>query len=346
MPRLPQLLRQALIALAASPLSPPTRAEPPPPLAPLAPPTGDIAPVHDPVIIREGDTYHVFSTGLGNGPDRILAHRISHDLIHWQKAPPALAELPTWAQALIPGAKNAWAPDISYDGSRYRLYYAVSTFGSNRSAIGLLTSATLDPASPNYAWRDDGLIVASVPSDDFNAIDPNFIATRDGRHWLALGSFWSGLKLFELDPATGKPKSRTAPVLIARRLVPAGAPDPIEAPFLIDHGGWYWLVASYDYCCKGNASTYYTVVGRSRRITGPYRGKDGSAMLAGGGTILIRADLQEKERFRGPGHAGQFRDLNGTDILVYHAYDRENNGAPTLRVSRITWRDDGWPVAR
>jgi len=307
---------------------------------------GDISPTHDPVLIREGAVYHVFSTGLGDGPDRILSHRISRDLVHWEKAAPPLAALPDWATRAIPGATNAWAPDISYVGGRYRLYYSVSTFGSNRSAIGLLTSPTLDPARADYGWRDEGQVVASQRSDDYNAIDPNFLADRDGRHWLALGSFWSGLKLFALNPATGKPlKPGAAPIAIARRPAPASAPAPVEAPFLIDHGGWYWLVASYDYCCKGAASTYYTVVGRSRAITGPYLGKDGSAMLQGGGTILLRADLPEKQRFRGPGHAGHLRDADGSDYLVYHAYDRQEQGRPTLRIARLRWGADGWPVA-
>ncbi len=308
---------------------------------------GDIAPTHDPVIIREGDTYHVYSTGLGDGADRIIAHRVSRDLVHWEKAPTPLAALPDWATRAIPGAGNAWAPDISRVGGRYRLYYSISTFGSNRSAIGLLTSPTLDPAKPGYGWRDEGPVVMSNRSDDYNAIDPNFIAGRDGRHWLALGSFWSGLKLFALDPATGKLLNADArPVSIARRPAPAGAPAPVEAPFIVDHGGWYWLIASYDYCCKGNASTYYTVVGRSRAVTGPYLGRDGSTMMAGGGTVLLRADLPEKERFRGPGHAGHFRDADGADYLVYHAYDRENKGTPTLRLVRLRWDADGWPTAR
>ncbi|HEX8445439.1 MAG TPA: arabinan endo-1,5-alpha-L-arabinosidase [Sphingomonas sp.] len=306
---------------------------------------GDIAPTHDPVIIREGDTYHVFSTGIGDGPDRILAHRVSQDLVHWRKAPPPLSALPAWAARAIPGATNAWAPDLSFVAGRYRLYYSISTFGSNRSAIGLLSSPTLDAARPDYGWRDDGMVVLSSPSNDFNAIDPNFVAARDGTHWLALGSFWSGLKMFALDPATGKLRTAgEAPVSIARRPVPAGAPAPVEAPFVIDHGGWYWLIASYDYCCKGNASTYYTVIGRSRAITGPYLGKDGSAMMQGGGTILLRADLPEKQRFRGPGHAGHLRDRDGTDYLVYHAYDRQEKGIPTLRIVRLRWGADGWPV--
>lgn len=308
---------------------------------------GDITPVHDPVIIREGDTYHAFSTGIGEGGQGVLSARSSHDLVTWRREPAPFAALPVWAAKAIPGATNIWAPDISFVDGRYRLYYAVSTFGANRSAIGLATSATLDPAAPGYGWRDEGPVVQSTPADDYNAIDPAFVADRQGRQWLALGSFWTGLKLFPLDPATGKllhPGEK--PLALAHRPVPAGAPSIVEAPYIFEHGGWYWLLASYDYCCKGANSTYYTVIARSRTVEGPYRGRDNSSMLAGGGTILLRADLAEKQRFRGPGHPGHFRDAAGTDYVVYHAYDRDNRGAPTLRIAALRWDADGWPTAQ
>lgn len=310
-------------------------------------PQGDIRPVHDPVMIREGDTYHVFSTGIGVGDQRFVSHRTSTDLATWRRATAPFSKLPDWAAAAIPGATNMWAPDASFVNGRYRLYYSVSTFGSNRSAIGLATSATLDPAKPGYGWRDEGLVVMSTPSDDYNAIDPAFVAGADGRHWLALGSFWTGLKLFALDPATGKLlRAAEKPIAIAHRPVPAGAPSIEEAPYIFRHGGWYWLLASYDYCCKGVNSTYYTVIARSKRIEGPYVGKDGSSMLQGGGTILLRADLAEKQRFRGPGHSAYFRDWDGTygsDYVVYHAYDKAAGGAPTLRIAPLRWDAQGWP---
>lgn len=307
---------------------------------------GDIAPVHDPVMIREGGIYHLYSTGIGAEGQGIVSSRTSPDLVHWQRAAAPFDRLPPWAVAAIPGATNMWAPDIVRVNGRFRLYYAVSTFGSNRSAIGLATSATLDPAAPGYGWRDEGMVLMSTPVDDFNAIDPAFFADADGRHWLSFGSFWTGLKLVELDPATGKPlHPRERPRALATRPVPAGAPSIVEAPFILAHGGYHWLLASYDYCCKGVNSTYYTVAGRARSVEGPYLGRDGSSMLAGGGTILLRADLQEKQRYRGPGHPGHLRDADGTDYVVYHAYDREAKGAPTLRIAPLRWGADGWPVA-
>ena len=305
--------------------------------------TGDLTPTHDPVIIRQGETYHVFSTGHGK---RLIETRTSPDLIHWTTGDPVFTALPDWAKQAIPGSDGMWAPDISFVDGRYRLYYSVSTFGSNRSAIGLATSPTLDPKAANYGWRDEGLVVMSTKDDDYNAIDPNFIVDRTGRHWLSLGSFWTGIKLFELDRKTGKPlKASAKPISIARRPAPDGGPAPVEAPFIVDHGGYYWLMVSYDYCCKGVNSTYYTVMGRSKAITGPYLGKDGSKLMEGGGTIFLRADLQEQQRFRGPGHAGWLHDANGKDYVVYHAYDKQANGAPTLRIAPVRWGADGWPVA-
>lgn len=308
--------------------------------------TGDLTPTHDPVIAHEGGTYHVFATGIGDGKGRIMTSRTSPDLVTWTTAGPIFTAMPGWALQAVPGTKSMWAPDIAFVNGRWRLYYSVSTFGSNRSAIGLATNPTLDSQAPNYGWRDEGLVVRSTPQDDFNAIDPNFVIDREGRHWLSLGSFWTGIKLFRLDPKTGKPLDPAAkPLSIARRPAPAGGPAPVEAPFIVDPGRYYYLFVSYDYCCKGANSTYYTVVGRAKDITGPYLGKDGSALMQGGGTIFLRADLEEKQRFRGPGHLGFLHDRNGKDYVVYHAYDRENRGAPTLRIAPVAWGADGWPVA-
>jgi arabinan endo-1,5-alpha-L-arabinosidase len=302
--------------------------------------TGDLVPTHDPVLVKEGRTYYVYGTG-----GHYLTTKTSPDLIHWTAGPPATPVLPGWAQAAVPGTKDMWAPDLSFWMGRWHLYYALSTFGSNRSAIGLFTSPTLDPKRPDYGWRDEGLIIRSTTSDNYNAIDPNYFTDADGHHWLALGSFWDGIKLFELN-SSGKLKSPgEQPFSLARRLAPKDGPAPVEGAYLIRHGGYYYLFASYDYCCKGVNSTYYTAYGRSRDVTGPYLGRDGSSMLEGRGTIILRGDLQEKARFRGPGHNGFLHDDDGKDYLVYHAYDKNSHGAPTLRISPVRWTADGWPEA-
>ncbi len=202
--------------------------------AELAEPRGDVAPVHDPCIIRADGLYHVFSTGQEDNEHGLVAWRTSPDLGRWTWRGAVFDAIPAWAQTAIPGTRGIWAPDISYFRGRYHLYYSVSTFGSNRSAIGLATAQSLDPARPSAGWQDHGPVLESHPDDDYNAIDANHLEDADGRHWLAVGSFWSGIKLFELDPATEGSRTARRKHSLARRPVPERAPGAIEAPFLIE----------------------------------------------------------------------------------------------------------------
>jgi arabinan endo-1,5-alpha-L-arabinosidase len=303
---------------------------------------GDIVGIHDPVIIREGSTYYLYSTN-GDSPPATIRIRSSTDLIHWTKRGHVFDQLPAWSTRLIPGARGAWAPDIAKVNGRYLLYYSVSTFGSSRSAIGLATNETLDPDAPNYRWRDEGAVVETRRDSDWNAIDPNHVIDREGRHWLVLGSFWTGIKLFALDAATGKlRKPDEKPHSLARRRAPIGGGRPVEAPFIVTRPDHYYLFVSYDYCCKGVESTYYVAVGRSKKITGPYVGRDGSKLMDGEGTVFIPV-YDEDGRFRGQGHNGFLHDEDGRDYVVYHAYDRQREGKPVLRISPVVWRRDGWP---
>jgi arabinan endo-1,5-alpha-L-arabinosidase len=82
----------------------------------------------------------------------------------------------------IPGFKNhIWAPDISYYNGLYYLFYSVSAFGKNTSAIGLTTNTTLHTDDPSYQWVDHGKIIQSIPGKtNWNAIDPNLITDKDG----------------------------------------------------------------------------------------------------------------------------------------------------------------------
>ncbi|MGH8220459.1 MAG: arabinan endo-1,5-alpha-L-arabinosidase [Steroidobacteraceae bacterium] len=302
--------------------------------------TGDLYPVHDPCIIKAGGTFYLFCTTPRADKPAQIPWRRSRDLLHWEKAGHVFAELPAWAHAAVPHAQTLWAPDISFFDGQYYLYYACSTFGSNRSVIGLATNTTLDPAESGYRWQDRGLVLESHPGDDFNALDPNRIGERSGRHWLAFGSFWSGLKLIELDPKSGLPLPAAKRHDLARRPKP---PDAIEAAFVIERAGNYYLFASFDFCCRGAQSTYYTVVGRAPQILGPYVDQRGVPMLAGGGTLVLAA-ASDDTRWRGPGHVAILRDA-GKDYIVYHAYDADHDGRPTLRIAPLGWTESDWPVA-
>jgi arabinan endo-1,5-alpha-L-arabinosidase len=199
----------------------------------------------------------------------------------------------------------------------------------------------LDPADPNYGWRDEGEVFASNRRDDYNAIDPNFVADEQGRHWLAFGSFWTGLKMLQLDPLTGKRAPRSKLISIAQR----PAPGAVEAPYIIRRGRYYYLFASYDFCCRGADSNYYTIVGRSKEVTGPYLDADGKPLLKGYGQIVLHAKLGKTGRWRGPGHVAVLKD-GSRYYIVYHAYDAQHGGIPTLRITELGWTADGWPVAK
>ncbi|MBB6095422.1 arabinan endo-1,5-alpha-L-arabinosidase [Povalibacter uvarum] len=300
---------------------------------------GNLFPVHDPCLVKEGDTYHLFSTGQAADATGLLPWRTSKDLVNWELRGKVFDAIPKWAQEAVPGTVGMWAPDIIHINGEYRLYYSCSTFGSNRSVIGLIANRTLDSASPDFQWEDRGLVIESQRNDDFNAIDSNVLVDREGQHWLTLGSFWSGIKLFPIDARTGKPRpGEKRKYSLASRPVPDKAPAAIEAPFLIERNGYYYLFVSFDYCCRGASSSYYIVAGRSKSVTGPYVGRDGKSMLDGYGTQILRGD----RRFRGPGHNAIFRE-GSNDYLVYHAYDAEHDGRPTLRIAPVDW-SDGWPV--
>lgn len=303
---------------------------------------GDIVPVHDPAVIREGDTYYLFATTQEKDGGGMIHIRTSKDLVTWTRAGSVFPAMPAWTKQTVPGTVGIWAPDIARVGDRYRLYYSVSTFGKNRSAIGLATTASLDPNNPAYGWRDEGVVFTSDLKDRYNAIDPNLVVTPEGEQWLSFGSFWDGLKMFKLDPATGKP-AEADPKLVS--LASRRSPGAVEAPFIIRRGDYYYLFASYDFCCRGKDSSYYTVAGRSTSVEGPYVDADGKALMDGGGQIVLHASLDPKKRWRGPGHVAILGD-GQRHAIVYHAYDAENKGVPTLRIQPLGWSADGWPVAR
>jgi len=291
---------------------------------------GDIRQVHDPTIIKDADTYYVFSTRAG------IAIRCSKDLIHWRLCGDVFAHLPEWAVKDVPGLRGLWAPDVSYFSGKFHLYYSVSTFGSNRSSIGLATNQTLDPGSENYRWVDQGKVIGSNPTDDWNAIDPNVAFDEKDQPWLVFGSFWGGIKLRRLDPATGKLSSQDPNLYsLARR----PSPGAIEAPFIIRRNGYYYLFVSFDFCCRGKDSTYNIRVGRARRIMGPYLDRSGKPMMDGGGTLV----LSGAGRWAGPGHCAVLLEKD-RDLLVYHAYDTEWRGVPTLRIATLQWDSEGWPT--
>ena len=287
--------------------------------------------VHDPsTILKEHDRYFLFGTGRG------ILSKSSPDLIHWTNGPSIFTNPPAWTTNAVPGYRgHTWAPDVIHLGRHYLVYYSVSTFGKQVSAIGLVTSPTLDPTSPDYVWTDRGEVLRSTNSSPFNAIDPSVYRDRDDRLWIAFGSFWKGIHLVELSPKTGL---RLAPDSPVHRLA---WNDAIEAACLTQHGDFHYLFVNWGRCCRGTNSTYEVRVGRSQAITGPYLDREERNLVDGGGSLF----LETAGRFIGPGHIGLL-DEGGTNWFSYHYYDVDTNGRSRLAIGRLEWTADGWPVAK
>ena len=295
--------------------------------------------VHDPVIIRQDSSYYIFCTGFG------VSVLSSKDMKHWKQEKPVFNKPPQWAVDAVPGFRgHIWAPDISYHNSQYYLYYAVSAFGKNTSCIGLAINKTLDTSSKDFKWVDHGKVVQSVPGRDmWNAIDPNLMLDEYKNPWLAFGSFWDGIKLVQLTKdltAIAEPEKWYT---IASRKRDFILPDSvagdaaIEAPFIYKHDNYYYLFVSWDYCCRGEKSTYKMMVGRSEKVMGPYVDRDGVPMNIGGGSVV----LEGNKNWYGVGH-NAVASFNGVDYLVYHGYDASDYGISKLQIEKIVWIN-GWP---
>jgi arabinan endo-1,5-alpha-L-arabinosidase len=285
--------------------------------------------IHDPsTIVKSGNTYWVFGTGDG------IACKYSTDLINWTDAKSVYTKTvyPSWINGKVPGfAGTFWAPECKFMNGKYYLYYSCSTFGSQVSAIGLATNPTLDPASPYYKWTDQGEVISSNASSVANAIDPAVYTDASNNLWFIYGSYFGGIRITQLDAATGKALN------VANQFTVANG--GVEAAYVAYNSGYYYLFVNRGTCCNGAASTYYIQVGRSASPTGPFLDQAGQDLNTNGGTTL----LSRAGRYIGPGHTGLFTE-NGVTYFSHHYYDGYDNGAPKLGLAQLTWSASGWPT--
>lgn len=281
-------------------------------------------------IVKCKDEYWVFYTGRG------VPSYHSRDLVKWESGPAVFKTAPEWISKIVPENRNMlyWAPDITKLGDRYILYYSVSSFGKMTSAIGLATNPTLDQSDPAYHWTDQGFVVRTQDGDGYNAIDPSVFHDANGSLWLTFGSYWSGIKLIQLDPKTGK---RMAPELSS-----IAYNDSIEASYLCRHDDYYYLFVNWGSCCAGPKSTYNIRIGRSKSVTGPYLDKAGVDMLHRGGSLFLATT---NGPLIGPGHAGTLNAQGKDWFTSDFEGDVRMDGKATLAIMPLHWSAEGWPEA-
>ena len=285
-----------------------------------------------------------------------------------------------------------WAPVARYLGNgKYRMYYAIivdnyiktgklntaANFDNSwteRAFIGM--AETTDPAS--NVWEDKGFVICSASDKEmnswyrastgdwnayflYNAIDPTYIITKEGAHWLTYGSWHSGIVTLQVDPESGKPLAALgAPWNIqvdspyGKRIAKRGTSrwQGSEGPEIIynPETGYYYLFLAYD----GLTVAYNTRVARSRNIDGPYAGIDGQSALTAGEILPVVTHpykFANSYGWVGISHCAVFDDGKGN--WYYASQGRMPEGVPGINVSNaimlghvraISWTADGWPM--
>ena len=266
----------------------------------------------------------------------------------------------SWTGLQTPPADNnganvdVWAPSLMYVNGTYYQYYSIPVepdTAGGEAIIGLATST-----SPSGPWTDKGWIVRSwsnstgvtvagfgfVSGSTFNAIDPApFVDPVTGNWWLSFGSFFDGIHIIQLNPATGLPMSSdtTTYSIISSRI--GGEEGSFIYPWVVNGTQYYYFFAPVNVCCSPT-SPYRTIVGRSTSPNGPFVDRGGLALTNSGGTIL----LSTHANIVGPGGGSVFTDMVGgvpTPTFIYHYYDGNNGGTPTVGINRLGFTVDGWP---
>ena len=271
--------------------------------------------IHDPSTIMECDgKYYTFGTGGGG--------LISEDGWTWNGG------------AVRPG--GGAAPDAIKIGDRYLIVYGATgggLGGRHNGRILTMWNKTLDPNSPDFKYTEPIEVASSDGQEDCDAIDPGLLLDpTDGRLWCSYGTFFGFIRLVELDPKTGKRVEGNEAINIA---------IDCEATDLMYRNGWYYLLGTHGTCCDGANSTYNIVVGRSRKVTGPYVDNMGREMLKGGGKMVVAAG----GRVVGPGHFGRLVLGDGVEKMSCHyEADLDQGGRSVLGIRPLLWKND-WPVA-
>jgi len=307
--------------------------------------------VHDPSIIKNGDTYYCYSTDVAFGADIKpgIQIRKSTDLIEWTFVGWVFDQLPANGSSFIKNNNgepfNAlWAPYIMKVGNEYRLYYSLSSAVPRLSVIGLATSAT-----PTGPWTERGLVVTSKADNTVqtNAIDPTVIVDQAGNHRMYYGSAWDGIYTLPLNPATGLAlNSGDKGVRVAQRgFTGSSINGNIEGPEIIYNAEFnkYYLFIAYDWL-----QTKYNVrVGRSDTPEGPFKDFNGNDMnnpIDHSPMILAPYKFDGHSGWQGVAHCSVFKDDANQYYMAHQGRPGENSYYMDLHVRKMHWTQDGWPI--
>lgn len=294
----------------------------------------------DPFVWEHGGEYFAIGTGereaSGYPSEMVFPLLRSKDLLNWRRASRALLR-PDPALGM-----NFWAPEVAFADGKFWLYYSVG-FGDKQHQLRVAMSDT--PLGP-YQDYDHALI--DLNSCPF-AIDAHPFQDDDGQWYLFYArDFLDSSR--DLRPGTAlmvaRMKSMTEldgageVVLRARRDWQRFERDramygltydwhTLEGPFVRKREGRYYCLYSAG---RWENDTYGVDYGVADNVMGPYS-DDGNE----GGPRVLRTVHGE---LIGPGHNSVVRGPDGSDYIVYHAWDPQMT-ARRMFIERLNWTGDG-----
>ena len=326
--------------------------------------------------------------------------RRSKNLVDWEFMGATMSSLPSWVKTKLNEIRSNmglaastvnfsdetqfgfWAPCVRrVSANLYRMYYVITLPGtingdntwSERAFIGMMETATPSNVS---SWVDKGYVITNasdkglnfnVKSNDwancyfkYNAIDPSYVITQSGEHWLVYGSWHSGFAAVQLNSSTGLPLnalgnpwgtdiSAYGKLINTRQM--GNRWQASEAPEVVYHDGYYYMFMAYDEL----SVAYNTRVVRSRNIDGPYVGIDGTDVTNNGGDaypiVTHPYKFSKGYGWVGVSHCAVFDDGNGNWFFSSQGRFPANVGGNAYsnaimmgQVRSIRWTEDGWPV--
>lgn len=280
----------------------------------------------DPSVVQAPDgAFYAYGTGG--------TCRKSYDLVHWEDMGIAL-QRPTWNDSVRtdkegkvhPMRFSLWALDVSRVGKKYLVHYA-SAYWGNETRTGLGVAEGTSPTE----FTDCGKMFCSTEIGVQNSIDPCYVKDK-GKKYLIWGSF----RRLYMGRLTKDGKRIKNPSHLTQV-----AGTAFEGAMVYKRKGYYYLFASVGTCCEGAKSTYHTVVGRSKKLAGPYVDRQGGRMLDNHYETVIKGN----DRWKGPGHNSEIiTDKEGDTWLLYHAYDAQDpEKGRVMLLDKLLWDEEGWP---
>ncbi len=316
--------------------------------------------IQDPSVIKNGDTYYLYSTdnyyippnSKFNNDSTVhigqIPFRSSKDLVHWKFEGWVFDSIPSQPCNLIKSLNNGippegiTAPCIYNANTEFRLYYSVTQNNTNNSCIALATSSSL-----NGPWNQKGIVISTSCNDTMNAIDPSVIKdSKTGKAWMLYGSSYNGLYCLELNPQDGLalvPGNKGNCIArrsscVNRALGALGAPEITYNK----KQGLYYLFMSYDL----PFSCYNIRVGRSKNPNGPfidYFGKDLMDTTNNYPLLTYSYKFHNHPGWSGNGHCSVL--VNNDKYFVLHQGRLAPENLMTqLHCREIKWLNNGWPV--